>query len=231
MSPFTIQRLCTWGGLLGVVLFFLGFAFSGFIPPPSPSLTQEAVAAHYQQHATGIRSGMVLMMISGMFIPPLVGVIAAQMKRIPGLPPALIYAQISAGTANSLFFFIPPVLFIVTAFRPERSPELTYLMNDLSWIMAVIEWPPAFMQNLVIGIAVLHDKSPRPVFPRWVAYVNFWVALAFVPGGLLAFFKSGPFAWNGALVFWLAGSTFFVWFIVMTVTLLKAIRQEQESAR
>jgi hypothetical protein len=48
---------------------------------------------------------------------------------------------------------------------------------------------------------------------------------------LLAFFKSGPFAWNGALVFWLAGSTFFVWFIVMTVTLLKAIRQEQESAR
>ena len=230
MNAFTLQKACAWSGMVGVVLFFLGFLFAGFIPPPSPSLSQEQVVAHYQQHAFGIRAGMVLMMISGMFIPPLVGLISAQLKRIPGLPAALNYAQISAGTAGSIFFFVPPVLFIATAFRPERSPELTYLMNDLSWIMAVIPWPPAFIQNVVIGLAVLSDRGPRPVFPRWVAFVNFWVAMGFIPGGLLAFFKHGPFAWNGVFVFWLAASVFIAWFVVMTVALLQAIRQQEGEA-
>jgi len=231
MSGFTIQRLCAWSGAVGVTLFFLGFVLSDFIPPPSPALSQNAVVWHYQQHATGIRAGMVLMLISGMFIPPLVGVISAQMKRIPGISPALTYAQISAGTAGSLFFFIPPVLFIATAFRPERPPELTYLMNDLSWIMAVIPWPPAFIQNVIIGLAILSDRSQQPVFPRWVAFVNFWVAMGFIPGGLLAFFKSGPFAWSGIFVFWLAGSVFIAWFVVMTIVVLRAVNQEQKSLR
>lgn len=231
MNAFNIQRLCAWSGVVGVVLFFLGFVLSDFIPPPSPALPQAAVALHYQQHAMGIRAGMVLMMISGMFIPPLVGVISAQLKRIPGLPSALTYAQISAGTAGSLFFFIPPILFLVTAFRPDRPPELTYLMNDLSWIMAVIPWPPAFIQNVVIGAAILADRGAQPVFPRWVAFVNLWVAIGFIPGGLLAFFKAGPFAWNGIFVFWLAASVFIAWFVVMTVVLLQAIRQEERQAQ
>lgn len=230
MNRFKVEKLCTWSGMVGVTLFFMGLVLSGFFPPPSPSLTQEQVVTHYQTHANGIRTGMVIMMISGMFIAPMIGVISAQMKRMQGISPALTYAQISAGTANMMFFFIPALLFVVTAYRPDRSPELTYLMNDLAWIMAVLPWSPAFMQNLSIAAAILSDKSPQPVFPRWVAYCNIWVALGFVPGGLLPFFKSGPFAWNGILVFWLAGGVFFVWFVVMTAMLLKAIKRQEQKA-
>ena len=49
------------------------------------------------------------------------------------------------------------------------------------------------------------------------------------PGGLITFFKTGPFAWNGLLAFWVPLVIFFVWFLVMFVALLKTIR-EQESA-
>lgn len=216
--------------MVGVTLFFLGFIFSHFIPPPSPSLSQEQVVAQYQQNANGIRTGMVLMMISGMFIMPMVGVISAQLKRIKGITPALTYAQVSAGTAGSVLFIIPAVLFLVTAYRPDRPPELTFLMNDLCWIMVVLPWPPAFIQNIVIATAIIHDESPQPIFPRWVAFFNIWVAIGFLPGSLLPFFKKGPLAWNGIFAFWLAGTVFFVWFIVVTVMLLKAInRQEQEA--
>jgi hypothetical protein len=130
-----------------------------------------------------------------------------------------------------MFFFIPAGLFLVTAYRPDRSPELTYLMNDMCWIMAVIPWGPAFIQNIIIAVAALTDKSPQPIFPRWLAYLNIWVSIAYIPGGLLPFFKSGPFAWNGIFVFWLAGSVFIIWFVAMTAMLLKAIdRQEKEAA-
>lgn len=231
MNRYKVERWCTWSGMIGVVLFFCGFLSSRFIPPPSPSLTVEQVVMHYQQHANGIRLGMVVMMISGMFIAPMIGVISSQLRRIKDVSPALIYGQVSAGTANAMFFFVPAVLFVVTAYRPDRAPELTYLMNDLCWIMAVLPWPPAFIQNIIIAVAILGDKSAQPIFPRWLAYMNIWVSLGFIPGGLLPFFKSGPFAWNGIFVFWLAGSVFFLWFVAMTAMLLKAIdRQEREAA-
>jgi hypothetical protein len=208
----------------------MGFLIAGFIPPPSPSLTPDAVAAHYVEHANMIRFGMVLTLISGMFVLPMVGVISAQMRRIPGMSPALVYAQISAGAVGVVFFFLGAVAFITAAYRPERSPELTYVLNDFAWIMAVITWPPACMQCLIIGLAVLSDPGKPTVFPRWVGFLNFWVAIGLVPSSLLPFFKSGPFAWNGLLVFWLAGSVFGAWFIAMTVALLKAVRQEERAA-
>ena len=229
MNPYTAQRLCAWSGIAAVALFFGALLLADFIPPLSPSLTPDEVVAHYREHHLGIIAGMVLMLISGMFYAPLTGVISAQLRRIPNLTPALIYGQLSAGTAGIIFFIVPAILFMVTAYRIDRSPEFVYLMNDLSWIMLVIPWPTFFMQNLIIGIAALSDRGAQPVFPRWFAYFNFWVALGFVPGGLLPFFTKGLFAWSGLFVFWLAGSVFFVWFLVVTALLLKAItRQQQE---
>lgn len=231
MNPRSLERWCVWSGVAAITCFTFGFVFAGFIPPPSPSWSIERVVAYYQQHATGIRAGMVLMMISGMFVPPLVALISVQMRRIPGAHPILVYAQLSAGTLGAVFFITGALVFIVAAYRPDRPADITYMLNDMGWIVTVIPWSPAFMQNVIIGAAILTDKSAQPVFPRWLAYFNFWVAIGFLPGGLLPFFKAGPFAWSGAFVFWLAGSVFIAWFIVMTVMLLGAIRrQERESA-
>lgn len=227
MNQYQVQKLFVWSGIVAVTLFFLGIVLAGFFPPPSPSLGTEAVISHYQQHLFGIRAGMVLTMISGMFMAPLIGVISEQLRRIPKVSRSVVYAQVAAGTMGAVFFFPAPLIFLVAAFRPDRAPEITYMLNDFAWIMLVLPWPPACIQNVVIGLGVLNDKSANPVFPRWVGYFNFWVALGFIPGGLLPFFHTGPFAWNGIFAFWLAGSVFFVWFVVMTVMLLKAVNRQQ----
>lgn len=227
MTRYQIERWCAWSGMIGVILFFCGFVFSHFVPPPSPSLTQEQVVLHYQTYANEIRGAMVIFIISGMFVVPMFGLISAQIKRMEGVSPALCYAQLCAGATNAMFFFIPGLMFVVTAYRPERNPELTFLLNDMSWIFAVLPWPPAFIQNIVFAAAILTDKSAQPIFPRWLAYLNIWVSLAYIPSGLLPFFKSGPFAWNGILVFWLAGSVFIIWFVAMTAMLLKAIKRQE----
>jgi hypothetical protein len=82
------------------------------------------------------------------------------------------------------------------------------------------------IQNVAIGVAILNDK--RQTLPRWVAYVNFWVAFSFTPDVLAFFFHSGPFGWRGIFIFWLALTTYSVFLIVMSVTLLKAIRESVE---
>ena len=59
--------------------------------------------------------------------------------------------------------------------------------------------------------------NPATTFPRWVGYLNLWVAFAFVPDILAYFFFSGPFAWNGIFVFWLALTAYVVFLVTMSV--------------
>jgi hypothetical protein len=169
---------------------------------------------------------MLLMSISGALVAPFVAVISIQMKRIEGASPILTYTQLSAGSVGALFFIIPSLIFSCAAYRPERAPELTSLLNDLAWFFMVMPVAAAFVQNLAIAFAIFSDKRPQPVFPRWLGYLNIWVALLFAPGGLITFFKTGPFAWNGLLAFYVAGVVFGIWFIVMVIMLHKAIDQQ-----
>jgi hypothetical protein len=217
--------------MVAVVLFFLAFIVAGFLPLPGPDMTQAQIIAMYQNNGPRILAGMVFMMIAGMFMAPMIGVISQQMDRMEGVPSALSYAQIAAGAAGMIFFFVPAVMFMVTAYRPDRPPELTVLMNDASWIMAVLPWPPAFMENMVIAAAILMDRGTVKVFPRWVAWMNFFVCGGFLPGTMLIFVKSGPFAWNGLFGFLIPGTVFSAWFICMTWALLRAISQEQGASQ
>jgi hypothetical protein len=49
-----------------------------------------------------------------------------------------------------------------------------------------------------------------------------------MPGTILVFFKGGPFAWNGIMTFWVPFGAFFMWIIVMTRLLLRAVDKPDE---
>ena len=49
--------------------------------------------------------------------------------------------------------------------------------------------------------------------PRWVAFLNFFVAFSFLPDPLAYFFKTGPFAWDGLLAWWVPVAAFFGWLL------------------
>lgn len=228
MNPqMTFQRLCAIAGVVCPLLFFGAFLAAGFIPPLAPSASAAEIAAHYQSHATGIRLGAGLMLMSGMFYVAYTALISAQMQRIPGVHQTVINTQLAAGAFACLTFLVPAMLFAVTSFRPERSPDATLLLNDMSWIILVMPWPPFMAQNFAFAFAILSDKRPTPVFPRWLAYLNVWAPIIFTPAIILPFFKSGPFAWNGIFVLWIPATVFVIQFIVNVVFLLKAIKTEE----
>lgn len=221
------QLICAWAGPVFLLLFFIGFwPISKFFPPHLPSASAAEIAAIYQQDTNMIRLGLLVMMIGSAFLAPFVAVISIQMKRIEGQFPVLAYTQLGSGALGVLILTIPIMVFTATAFRPERSAELTQLFNDLGWMMFVMPFGPAVIQSLAIGLAILSDKRPQPVFPRWLGFFNFWVAVLFLPSGLLTFYKLGPFAWNGLIAFWIPTIVFGAWFMVMFPMLLKAIKSQ-----
>ena len=227
MNQMTYQRFCAWAGIVCVTLFFGAFALAGFIPPLKPSMSAEEIASHYQDHTTGIRVGACLMLLSGMFYAAYTAVISAQMQRIPGVHRSVYYTQMTAGAFACVTFLVPAVLFLVTAFRPDRDPETTQLLNDMSWIFLVLPWPPFMAQNYSFAFAIVSDERERPLFPRWLAYVNVWAPLVFSPALLLPFFKTGAFSWAGLFVIWIPAFVFIAQFVANVAMLLRAIRHEE----
>lgn len=222
------QLIGTWAGPITIILFGLSFwPFAGFLPPLPPTMTAAEVSAYYQEHTTGIRFGMILMMFAGCINCVFVGAISTQLRRIEKENPMWTYGQLAAGCAGGVIIVVGAMLMTAVAFRPDRGPELTYLLFDLAWLMVIMPGTPAAVQNLTIGFCILSDTNIKPIFPRWLGFFNIWTGLLFMPGALVTFFKTGPFAWDGLLAFWLPAVLFGPWFFVMFFMMRKAIAQQQ----
>jgi hypothetical protein len=224
--------LCSWCGPLYIAGILIGLCLiAGFIPPPRASLTAGQVVARYRSNLTGIRIGLFIAITFTALYAPFAAVISVQMLRIEGRRrPFLTYMQLANGAIGSLVLMLAFMFMMVAAFDPGRPPEITKAINELGWISLVIPFPPFCLQYIAIGIAILQDPGDTPVFPRWVAYYNFWIAFAFIPTGFVGFFHTGPFAWHGLISFWLAVAVYAGWFIVMTIALRNAINHEATSA-
>ncbi|MCB5944262.1 hypothetical protein [Acidocella sp. KAb 2-4] len=220
------QKICAWGGPFCAATFGAGLLMAGFVPPPSPNLDAAHIAAIYQAKAGLIRVGMILSLFGITGYTALIGAISAQLWRISGISRLGPYLQLGAGAIGVLTVMFPTMIFAIAAFRPERDPNLTQLLNDAGWLIIIPAFPTFIAQFGGIAAAVLQDQAPMPIFPRWCAFFNIWVAILFIPGGFSYCFRTGPFAWNGLLAFWGAASAFFVWLLVMTWLTLHAIQNE-----
>lgn len=226
----SVERAMVWSGLVVIVLTFAGFILARLLPvPPGANLDPAHIAQFYGAHPTSTRLGFLLATIGLSFLAPMTAAIAAAMLRIKDAPPVLALLQVIGGVGVVMMTVIPTILLNVAAFRPDRNPTVTQAISDIAWLLFVTPIPLFFFQEVPIAVAILMDRSPRPAFPRWVAYANLWIPLTFLPALLPYFFKTGPLAWQGVLVFYLGLATFGAWVVVMMWALLKANRQVPEA--
>lgn len=223
------QRIGAWSGVVSAAVLGAGLLIAGFVPPPSPTLGAQELAALYQANAASIRFGVLLGIVSIAFYLPFIATISSQMRRMRHDSAMPIYLQLGAGSVGSLLLLLPIMMFGVVVFRPDRDPQATLILSDTAWLFFITPFPTFIAQNVGIALGIFGDKSAQPVFPRWVAYFNIWIGLLFIPAGLAFFLKTGPFAWNGLLSFWLAAVAFFSWILVMVFMLLQAIRSAHGS--
>ena len=222
-----LQMLCVWCGPAMVFGWIASFVLlAGFIPPPSPDLTPEQLVALYSGHTGVIRLGLMLTMFASALLVPFAAVISAQMRRIEGDRAVLAPTQLISGGLLALEFILPLMVWQTAAYRPEISPVLVRLLNDMGWLMFVGVISSAIVEFACIGVVILADRRGTGVFPRWAGYFNLWVALLVAPAGMVPFFKSGPFAWNGLFAFFVPMAVFATWAVVMVVLLRRAILAE-----
>jgi hypothetical protein len=225
MSPRT-QRVCAWSGSVAMIIAGIGMFGSGLFPPVSPHSSPRAVAHFYGAHPTRMRAGLLLAFLGFGLWGPWVAGISTQMRRIKNLSPVLATTQLVAGAASWVFLLMPLLIFSAAAFRPTRDAAVLQGINDIGWFTFIMAIVPFIVQALVIGFATLQDRSDRPIFPRWFGYLNIWVAIIEVPGGLLTFFQTGPFDWRGLLALWLPFAAFATWIFSISYVLDVAIRRE-----
>jgi hypothetical protein len=222
------QRWMVWTGPLMLVLMFVGLIpFAHFIPPPRAHDTALQVAHIYQSNTTGIRAGMLFVYTGTSLLVVFSTAISMQMLRIEfRAAPVLSLCQLAAAAIGTLVLCTGDIVLLAAAFDPGRPPEITRALNELGWILLVFPFAPFCIQYLCVGAAILQDRRADPVFPRWVAYYNFWVAVSFIPTGIIGFFHRGPFAWHGLISFYVAFATFGGWFWVMFWSLRRALDRD-----
>lgn len=213
-----------WSAAAFFLLWLIGFVvFAQWIPPIAPSTGADGIAALFRQRSVPIRVGMVLMSMGTVFYLPWTMTLAGLIKEIEGRSFFLSGTQLAAGVVSAMTFFLPAFLWTTAAFRPERNPEITQALVDLGWILFITPIAPFILQYVILAVAIFADKRPRPAYPRWAAYLQIFVSVSFMPALLAFFLKTGPFAWNGLLVWWFPFATFTVWFFTMIVLTRRAV--------
>jgi hypothetical protein len=227
------QRWCAWSIVPFVITYIIGFVMiARFVPPTSPMIEGADLVAFYDNNRLGIQIGQLIGLVASAFVLVWPGAISAQMARIEKGPlPMLSLMQYGAATVLAMLFMLCSLIWSIAAYRPDISADNLRLLHDSGWLIFVMAYPEYIVQLGCIGIVGLADRRAQPFLPRWACYITFLTAFTGIGGGFSTFVKSGPFAWDGLIGFWVPVVVFLAWMVlVMLPCLLKAIAREAAEA-
>ncbi len=212
----TVLKVCAWTGPTMTALFLAGAVplAKFFVPPYSAEHSPAEVAHMYVDNLTGIRVGCVVMCFSAALFLPFGLSLAAVVRQTDPAGVLLSWIQVaSVAVATIVILFIPIFWGIGTYRAGSVSPEITQTWNDAGWFGVLFAVPPFSLWCVAIAVAIMRRGG---LLPRWVGYLNLWMAILFMPAMMMIFFKHGPFAQNGVLTFWMPVGVFFGWIITMS---------------
>lgn len=214
-------------GIFGVTLIFLFH----MVPPPYATLTAEQIRDWYLSRDTEIKIGATLAGYAGGCMLPLWAVIAMQIHRQERGRPIWTTMAALGGAMMSLFLVIPSLCFGVAAYTPGRSADATAIMHEFG-VLSLLTTDQYFIFNwaAVIAVCFMTQRAPHSPFPRWFGYFTIWVGVMLEAGALAFNFRTGPFAWDGLLVFWLPILLFSLWTGIMSYLLLTRLSRQRADA-
>jgi hypothetical protein len=198
-------------------------------PPPSSAWSADELAAWYRGHQGSIKAGAMLMGWSSGWMIQLGVVLWAQARRVePGTTKIWSTGILVSCSISTVFIALPGLAFGAAAFNAERAPEVTQVMHQLA-IFTTVTTDQLYILAWV-GTAVIcfiSKDSPSNPFPRWWGWVTAWTILAIEPGVLAFLPKTGLFAINGVIAFWIPAIAFGMWMMGQTVLFLRALKVQE----
>ncbi|HMP54986.1 MAG TPA: hypothetical protein PKD92_00230 [Novosphingobium sp.] len=220
---FGMIKAMAWSGVLLVICLFSTFLMMGFLPPPSPDLPAEAIKQIFVDRKMEIRIATALQTLGFTFYLTWAMSITMMLRPMERGLPVLTWTSIANTGGGYVLFLMMPFTWAALAYRPEiLDAWFIQIMNDWTWFVFILSWPPFAVFMMMIGIAILRDHNVPRIMPKWVAYLNFWCAFTISPAILIQFFKTGPFTYAGLIDFWFIFAVFFGWMVVMTLVTVRA---------
>jgi len=219
------QLLLIWCGPVLVAMTLVGMiVLAKYVPATDPAADAMTIQAFYLDNLFELRLGMVICLIAFSLLVPFGVGIAIQTRRIEEVP-AMSWLQVAAIAVCSIEGIMAVLIWLAAAFRPGVvHADITLTLHDLGWLTFLIDIPIFSIWLVAVGIAILRDKNTPTLFPRWLGYFTLWVAILLVPALGIAFFKTGPFAYNGLLALYLPYVVIFFWMLVIVPPLLRALK-------
>ena len=225
------QLASAWCGPAFVVTFILFWMIAGHnLPNPSPALSADEIAARYHEYLGSLRLGFIVSLVVIVLYMPWTALLSAQMARIEGPFPVLTYLQLLGGGLTVMVVSFSAMFWVTGAFRPERDPALIQLLSDTGWLCIDTQYACTTLQMVAAALVGLADKNKEPLFPRWVCFLTIWCGLSFIPASLTGVLKTGPFAWNGILSFYIPYAAWLAWFAVASLYMIREVRRRMREA-
>jgi hypothetical protein len=217
--------ICFWVVPVFYTLFGVIFvALTRVMPPPRPDVGPDHVVSFFHAHALTIQIGFALLMVVIGCAGVANGIVLYEIKRM-SVSPVFGYAFMAGmavgGLPGCLF---GAICFLAAVFRPDRDPQLVALLYDLTLLSFVGSLGCFTTAYLVFAIAILLDRNG--IFPKWLAYISIWQIVTELLAAPVFIFRSGPFAWNGSISFWLGTAVFGFWEVCLIVLLKKAVERQ-----
>lgn len=228
---YAVLKACLWSGvvLVATLIFAQGWLM-GFVPGISPNLPAEELKQIFIDRKIPILIGTLIQCIFWSFWFTWAMAVVVFIRKMERGIPILTYISIANIGGGYVFFLLIPMTWATMAFRAETvDANVLQIMNDWVWFDWLFTWPPFSIWMFVIAIAIFCDHNLPTLYPRWVAYFNLWCGFLIFPAGLIGFFKTGPFAYDGEISFWFAVAVFFGWICVMTVVTYQLTIRTQKS--
>lgn len=228
------QRAILWWGIGLAVVYALSLGFLlQQIPLRDPAWSAQQVADWYVEHQGRVKWGAVICGWAGAFMMPILAVVTVQMARVE-TGGWKIWSALSlvSGGLMSLFLALPPIFWGVAAYTaPRKDPEVTALMHELANL--TLTTTDQYYIFIWVGVTVIALRPATQLvknnpFPRWWGYLSIWITIMFEAGAVAFVPRSGPFAWNGLLVYWSPLTLFGVWITVQCWLVFRSLRRQIE---
>lgn len=216
--------------LLAIVMF-PGFTLNG---PMSPALSADEVAAFYRDpdNLGQIRWSMILLNWFSYGIIPVLALVVVQIKRMAHGSAIFSYCFLGCLCGGPVLFFTADLFWLIAAFRPERSPVLTQLLNDMAWMTFTVQVGFLVAQSLILAVAIYFDRQPRKIFPLWFAHFNIAIAVLMMPATFAGVTGvEGALAWDGLFPFWIKNGALFLWIVVTAYVVATTMREQRREER
>lgn len=230
---YAVWRLCLWAGPVFMAVFIVFWGVMGHnIPPWNADLPAATIANWFRTEANTIRLGMVVAMTTA----PLYCVwglgIGRVMTRVVGRDSLLIDLQVWGAGLTVIPVLVTTSFWLTGAYRPEALPDaMLQMLYDMAWLLIDLAYFTTSIQLFAVGAAFLKDRRAQRLVPKWLSWYAIWVGFMFIAECLMPFFKTGPFARDGVLNYWIEFTIWFVWCPSLTFVLLRAVRRIEAEER